>query len=961
MHVDDAFKVAGKLLDDAIGRIGAIVTEEDTKLQIIMRIVIEVLGWDHQDISAERRNENGYSDYVVGELDRPSFLIEAKRIGEIKLGTKSSSKGYFKISGPVLRSAQEGISQAASYCQPEGIQLAVLTDGIVWIIFLPWVKQANYVERQAIVFPSLQSVLDDFALFFELLSKTDSQKATFQVIFDSIHENRLVLDRELRSPIFASENVIVQKHSLSFDLESVYESFFSSLAGDKDPELLVECFVETRESRIADFALERLTKNVLGNIDPNERDVEEGLQAVVQNAVAGELSQTVFIVGPSGAGKSTFLTRFFQRTLPLETRAKCVVLHIDALDASGDEAAALPWVTERAISLIESQLFEGGSPTWNHLQALYHLEYLRRSKGADALLYARDKEAFREKFALFVDGQVESDREGYLRKLMADIVKNRKKLPVFIIDNTDEFSLSFKTSLFQYFQALRREVNQCLLLFPATDRSAWAFSKTEIFNIYSSKSFFLPTPPPREVFRRRIEYVRSKANAQEPDVGAEYIAHRGIRVNVKNLSAFLSILENLFVNEDYAARRIGELSNYNMRKALGLAKRVVTSSVLHLEDLVRSYLTGDMVAPTQVQFMNALVKGDYTFFKVGDEPLLFPLFQVDSTVRQSPLIHCRVLILLDNLSRRASEDSERYMTVSSISAYFGVMAVSEAAIHRSLENLLTAGLIEQYDLSKRDYSEDQRFSITYSGMAHLEIGLFNSVVFEQLSLTTRITDLDMASQIRGAFNAKDSFSARLERVRELFATYLCDEDGRHCHVPDRPEFRGQALLTEELRGRWVSAKPVGEEAWESPDLVAEAARGNVRNFDHQRGFGFVDVPSLGESAFLHARVVEQGDFPDLFEGDEVVCDITTNSRGFVVSRLHSISPGQCIEAEGTVVKVFPERHYGFLHVPTVGADAFFHYNLFSAEQQRELREGQTFFAEVRTDSTGKAQVRRIVP
>ena len=30
--------------------------------------------------------------------------------------------------------------------------------------------------------------------------------------------------------------------------------------------------------------------------------------------------------------------------------------------------------------------------------------------------------------------------------------------------------------------------------------------------------------------------------------------------------------------------------------------------------------------------MNALMKGDYQFFKPGDEPLLFPLFQVDATI-----------------------------------------------------------------------------------------------------------------------------------------------------------------------------------------------------------------------------------------------------------------------------------------------------------------------------------------
>jgi hypothetical protein len=72
-----------------------------------------------------------------------------------------------------------------------------------------------------------------------------------------------------------------------------------------------------------------------------------------------------------------------------------------------------------------------------------------------------------------------------------------------------------------------------------------------------------------------------------------------------------------------------------MREALRLSKRVITSSILNVEDLIRSYVPGGLVAPSPEKFMNALMKGDYQFFREGDEPLLFPLFQVDSTIRQS--------------------------------------------------------------------------------------------------------------------------------------------------------------------------------------------------------------------------------------------------------------------------------------------------------------------------------------
>lgn len=961
MDVDSALDEAQVIFADAVERIDQIQTEEDAKLQLITRLLTEALGWAHGDISSEHSNENGFSDYLISDGDRDAFVVEAKKIGAIDISTQSTTKGYYKIAGPVLKNAKVGITQAASYCHPLGIPLAVLTDGIVWVIFLPWISNENYADRQAIVFPGIDAVLQDFSLFYELLSKPHSGLGTFKVVFDSIHENRLVLDRELTSPILASENMIVQKSGLAFDLENVFANFFSNLSGERDPDMLLECFVETRESRIADFSLERLTKNVLGNIEPGGKDASAGLQVIVESAVSGELGQTVFIVGPSGAGKSTFLDRFFVRTLAPVVRDQCIVIKINALDASGDETAALPWMTERAISTIEKQLFASGSPVWADLQALYHLEYKRRAEGVDALLYARSKEKFKEKFATYVEEQVEKDREGYLRKLLAEIVKNRKKLPVFVIDNTDEFSLSYKSTVFQYFQALRREISLCLLIFPVTDRSAWAFSKTEIFNIYSSKSFFLPTPSPREMFRKRVEYIQAKTNDSNLTGGsAEYVAKKGIRISIKNLSAFASVVETIFVNQDYAAKRVGELSNYNMRKALGLAKRVITSSVLNLEDLIRSFLTGDTVAPSVLHFTNALIKGDYKYFKVGDEPLLFPLYQVDATIRQSPLISARILKHLYALNKAATEDVDRYIYVSSIFAFFGVMSIPETAIQRALEALLLAGLVEPYDPSEKDYSDDQRFAITFSGSAHLDLGVFNPVFFEQLALTTKIGDPEAASQIRAAYNANKPWPARHEEVRALFAKYLCEEDLRHCSVPDRPEFLNQLNLTNDILSQWTSTQSPSDEHWNLPDIVAEKVTGVVENFDHFRGFGFVDFPTLHDSAFLHSRIVELSGSSEVNDGDEVVCDVNRNDKGLVVSRLHSVSIGHSREVQGTIVKALPERGFGFINVPEMGVDAFFHYSLFTTEQQTKLSEGQELTVEVKTDGNDRSQVRKVV-
>lgn len=259
--------------------------------------------------------------------------------------------------------------------------------------------------------------------------------------------------------------------------------------------------------------------------------------------------------------------------------------------------------------------------------------------------------------------------------------------------------------------------------------------------------------------------------------------------------------------------------------------------------------------------MNALMKGDYQFYREGDERLLFSLFQVDPAIRQSPLIHVRLLSLLRDLHNAATEDSARYITIGSVCSFFGAMSISEAAVQKSLTALLGARLVEPYDLSIKEYSDDQRVAITYSGLAHLELGLYNPVFFEQMALTTRIVDADVAARIRGAFHASRLLSSRLEDVRKIFCAYLISEDAGNCNVPERPEYANQCALRDEIHKRWSATRATAAEMMRLPETAAEDVIATVESFDHSRGFGFVEVPSLKDSAFIHARTLKEARYP----------------------------------------------------------------------------------------------------
>lgn len=964
MDLDAAFANVKTIYSDFDANRSNVITEEDAKIQLINRMFVEVLGWKHSDIRAEQRHENGYSDYLIFDKDSPCLVVEAKRIGLLEVGTSERNKlRHLKLAGPGLKACNEGIDQVANYAQPNGLPVSILTDGLTWIVFKSFIPGENYKDKPAFVFPSLDAIISNFSVFFDLLSKAQFQRKIYNSRFDEIHQNRVSLSRTLYSPLSENEINIQTKSPLAFDLDKVFATFFSRLKGENDPDLLVECFVESRESRIADFSLEKITTAVLGNIVSDVSDVDTQLSDLIESSVDIGDGQTVFIVGPTGAGKTTFLDRFFRKTLSSAVRKRCLVVSVNFLDSSGTIDNALHWITEQIIAEIESGLFEDGVPSWEDLRGLYFDEYQRRSKGVDRKLYERDPDAFREKFGNRLDELVENDREGYLKRLLANCVNSRNFLPILIIDNTDEFSDEYKRAVFQYAQSLRRHAKHCILVFPATDKSAWGFSKTDIFGIYETKSFFLPTPSPREIFRKRIEYLKRKLDSDDHESAkTEYFLEKGIKISVSDLNAFASVVDTVFVNHEYASKTIGELSNYNIRRTLSLSKRVITSAAFKIDDLIGGYLKGEIVAPNFNKFLDALLKGDYEAFRLNDRHNIFPIFQCEREVLHSPLLGLRILALLGNQLDSNRKVEDQHLSCQSIFDYFDAMGCSELAVDRLLMSLLEAKLIEPFDPSVNNLSAAQRLAITFSGKAHLRLGRTNNVFFTQMALSTAISDEDVAQQIKGVYGSNSPFAQKMSEVRRLFWDFLLKADEAELITPDLVQFNCQRELVEDLSrfGNPQLEKSIKLAEEIEAGTVHSEVLGTVDFYDAERGFGFVDVDGVDGRVFLHAEKLAALSVDALGDGDVIMCDVGRSEKGLFVELIHDIELDQTEIIDCRIVKLLEDRGYGFVSLSGSKESAFFHFSVFNQEQRTKLQIGQTFAAVVSFRDLQKgAQVKKL--
>ena len=964
--LDIAFNKLNDISNGAISDVTLVSTEEDTKLQIITRILTEPLGWDHSDISMERKLENGYSDYLMKINGRSLVLIEAKRAGSLDVNVVNKNNcRTLKLSGPALKKIRCGINQAAHYASPYGIPLAVLTDGLIWIVFKPYVIGEHFLDKEAYVFPSIQSLSSEFSTFYELLSKEAIRDRRYMALFDRIHNPRMMLSRPLVAPIPETEITRMPKSEISFDLDRVFDTYFNRMRGDNDPDLLIECFVETRESRIADYSLEKMTKRILGNIAPENKDVDKQLSHLIDQTVQQDYGTNVFIIGPTGSGKTTFLDRFFRKTLLPQIRDKVVPIRLNCLDASGTLDTVQKWMTEKLIKDIEAYSFTDGNPTWEELLGLYFSEYTRRAKGVDAVIYVSDREKFREKFSEYMDSQVEKDREGYLRRLLSDLVENRKKLPLIIVDNTDGFELEVKKAIFQFAQALRRHAKHCMVIHPVTDKSAWSFAKTDIFQMYSTRSFFLPTPPPREVFRKRIEYIKNRIAKEKNEKSAgRYLSARGIRISIPNLDRFASELEKQFVNHERASKLLGELSNYNIRTTLDLGRRIITSALFKIEDILAAHASGNRRATTWAQFMNALLKGDNDTYRAVDVPEIVDVFHVDEDVRQSPLLNVRILALLQATANAAKDVEGRHLSVSSIQDYFEAWGCTEASVDLAVKWLLNGHLLEKFDPSTEIFARDEKVAITYAGRAHLKLALEDDVYFEQMALTTPISSDSIAAEIREVYRGDGLFSRKRKKIRSVFAQHLISADAMEMTEPAVGEqYAVQRDVRQELE-RHVSSK--GRSSSDRVRPALDSVIATVDWFAPHLGYGFADCSEVDGQVFLHKDVLSENQIDYVADGDELICSIEFKEKGPQIYKISKVNTRDLdiLVRRCRVVRLFHDRGYGFVRALDSSSDnveAFFHFSLVDDSIRGSLMEDDVMKVEIKNDPKGRGlQVRKII-
>lgn len=798
-QIDARFKKFCTILNEINDYSNTIFSEQDSRIKIIDRILIEVLGWPFENIMTEPKAGKGYIDYALKIGNSYRFVLEAKRDGKNFEFDKNYSARAFKLNGPVFKSdyAKDGIDQAIYYCAYKGAELACLSNGREWVIFRGnrLGDGKEMMEGYGFIFSSLDSIKDNFKLFYDLLSFEDVSNFKYRAMFTEV-EGQIVRTKLFRQSLFTSDQIrLMSKTDYGSDFEKVMNLLFKRLSGQEDPEFIKKCFVHTEESEVAKGKLEKISKDLIESVRKIKSKEGEELTKLISQVKETQKQAFVIIVGGKGSGKSTFIDIFFQDVLSNDLKDDCILVKIDLKQSEGNENTVLDWLNIKLLEEAEKTVFNG-APSASEIQGMFYDEYVRRRKAFEEL-YNSNKSQFKIEFANHIEEIRTKNPAEYIKRIIRSITTSRKKVPCIVIDNTDHFSIEFQEKVVQYAMSIY-EQEICLIIMPITDRTSWQMSKQGALQSFEDiEILYLPTPPPKKIIEKRITFLQEKIE-EEKTKGTEYIFGSSIKLKIEDLKGFVYYLQSVFLKNFKVATWIGNLGNLDIRRCLKISRNLIASPHLDLTDLIKVYVGNpkDTRLIKDHKVLNGLIKDKYTLFSGEQHEFVKNIYSLTDEIDSSPLLCLRILqLLIDNQDK--NESLKSYLKITQILSYFSGMGYDNQVVLRYLDLMLKSGMSNSYDPTIIDIENAKSIEISPNGKQHYYWGLYDDNYLQAMLDVCPIRDENSFKEIKEL-----RFSSSLWSLKSIeFVKYLITQDKLFTSIPDHESYDGQNKIYDILESR----------------------------------------------------------------------------------------------------------------------------------------------------------------
>ena len=802
--------------------------EADTRHQIIDRVLHEVLLWPRGQVKCEDYIRPGYADYVLERAaGRRELLIEAKRQGHFfslpsnLIASKRSA--YIKMRTLLTDDAiNDAVCQVQTYCATCGCETAAVTNGQQWIFFRTFQVGEDWRDLKAFVIDGLQYFAAEYTAAINHLS--------YQSIVERGSLRRLLLgdpthNRDLFYPKsrVTSYEAKVDANSHASSLRPIMNRYFGVI-DESDATFMDRCYVSDREydaaflnagRRIEDSVTPYLARFNIQDFQDTEGGGKLG-NRVQKPLLQAKRADVVVLFGGKGVGKSTFLRRRLFYTPPQVVKKHATIAYVDLLNTPPDEVnAELIW-RKVVVAIDEDELLKGDR---DKLCLLFSDRYEEAQKQD---LFGLSKESTEYNVRLNDLVRTWKADARYAADRLSQTLSRKHRAVIVVLDNTDQYPDKLQDACFAIAQDISSELG-CLAIISMREERFFASSIHGVLDAYQNSGFHITSPLPREVFLRRIKYVRLL-------VEERVVPRDDLPANLDRQMALvlLRLFEREFrSSESHLASFLVACSHGNIRMALELFRDFVVSGYTNIGEMTAIETWKLQVHQVIKPFMIPS-----RFFYEEQSSRIPNLFQIRSKAHGSHFTALRILSLLS-----ASQDtrSQAFAPVSQIADIFVSVFSMKEDFELNLDLLLQHRLVEADNRLESFSSSVDSVRTTAYGMYMLGQLSCAFTYIELVCLDCAWADAQLSNEVMTLSNdeyRQFTQSHKIERIRtrlkkaDMFITYLEKEEEREVNLYGNPL---PTMLTTRLRRAYIS---------QSRAVLKSA----VRNYGSgtQQNFGGVD-------------------------------------------------------------------------------------------------------------------------
>jgi len=745
------------------------VSEADTRVKLVDRVLKEVCCWPEPAISREDRVEAGYMDYSLSVRQRVLVAVEAKREGIAFECPMNLPRRSLKLDGSLVTdpNVKEAIQQVRSYCDDGGIRYAIATNGYAWIVFRSVRDDMPWRQGRAKVYPSLEHISAHFTEFWNLLSYEAVCHGSLEAEFGSAPTSSRLMYRVL-DRLFNAD-LPLRRNRLEYQLQPLMRHIFEDIAAQDDIDLLTACYVYSQSLTVVARDLDVVITDAVPRFLQ-----EEGGEPIFQGpshagafgegvaeAVAARRGELYLLLGGIGSGKTTFLRRY-QRVLAHDLLSqKGYWFHVDFLASPLDPTAMERFVWQSVLAEVRSRYSEEELELRTALKKVFADKIAALEQTALRRL-KRHTEEYEEALSPHLS-EWQADVSDYVPRLLKYAARTRGKAVVLFIDNVDQLDPGYQAQIFLMAQRVTRALASMTVV-ALREESYYAASIQQTFTAYTSRRFHIASPRFRTMIGERINYAISFLEKTPEQTRPTFY-----RLDSEDISEFLRIVQSsVFVWSKKIARFIEAVCFGNMRLALSMFATFLTSGVTDVDKMLRIYRrTGSYYVPFH-EFLKSIMLGHRGYYKEDQSPIL-NVFNCSAEKNASHFTGLRILQLLLDHRGESSREGQGYVELSRLVGMMEDIFDNMKDVTFALDRLVRGQLTEVNTRSTETVLGASHIRVTSAGWYYLRYLVHDFPYLDLVLQDTPLDDAGLEKELRDAVYAVDNLADREDQKMERMA------------------------------------------------------------------------------------------------------------------------------------------------------------------------------------------------